>query len=149
MTDQSMNSQATPASGTRSLVIEKELPFPSAKVWRALTEGALIKEWLMENDFQPVVGHKFNFRSTPVPNWNGVIDCEVLVVEPGKKLSYTWSSMGMGTVVVWTLAPKSGGTLLRMEQSGFGPDQDRAYKGASYGWRNFIGNLERVISGLQ
>jgi uncharacterized protein YndB with AHSA1/START domain len=134
---------------TRSLVIEKELPHPLEKVWRALTEGVLIKEWLMDNDFQPVVGHKFNFRSKPVPNWNGVIDCEVQVVEPKKKLSYTWGAFGLGTVVVWTLAATEGGTLVRMEHSGFGPDQEAAYKGATYGWKKFIDGLERVVAGLQ
>ncbi len=70
------------AAPTRTLVIERELPHPPEKVWRALTESQLIEEWLMKNDFQPVVGHRFNFRSTPVPNWDGIIDCEVLVVEP-------------------------------------------------------------------
>ena len=134
---------------TRTLVIEREMPYPAEKIWRALTEGPLIKEWLMDNDFQPVVGHGFSFRSTPVPNWNGVIDSEVLVVEPSKKLSYTWGTMGMESVVVWTLVPTSGGTLLRMEQSGFGSDQDAAYKGATYGWNKFIGNMERVVAGLQ
>ncbi len=133
---------------TRTLVIEREMPYPPEKIWRALTEGPLIKEWLMDNDFQPVVGHGFSFRSTPVPNWNGVIDSEVLVVEPSKKLSYTWGTMGMESVVVWTLVPTSGGTLLRMEQSGFGSDQDAAYKGATYGWNKFIGNMERVVGGL-
>lgn len=136
-------------AATRTLVIEKELPYLPEKIWRALTEGPLIKEWLMDNDFQPAVGHKFNFRSTPVPNWNGIIDCEVLVVEPNKKLSYSWGTMGMGSVVVWTLVATSGGTLVRMEQSGFGPDQEAAYKGAKYGWQKFIGNLERVVAGLQ
>ena len=134
---------------TRTLVIEREMPYPPEKIWRALTEGPLIKEWLMANDFQPVVGHGFSFRSTPVPNWNGVIDSEVLVVEPSKKLSYTWGTMGMESVVVWTLVPTSGGTLLRMEQSGFGSDQDAAYKGATYGWNKFIGNMERVVGGLE
>jgi uncharacterized protein YndB with AHSA1/START domain len=133
----------------RSLVIEKEMPHPPEKVWRALTQGALIKEWLMDNDFQPVVGHKFNFRSTPMPNWNGVIDCEVLVVEPNKKLSYSWSSMGLGSVVVWTLIATAGGTLVRMEQSGFRPDQEANYQGAKYGWQKFIAGLERVVAGLR
>jgi uncharacterized protein YndB with AHSA1/START domain len=133
---------------TRSLVIEREMPYPPEKIWRALTEGPLIKEWLMDNDFQPAVSHKFNFRSTPVPNWNGIIDCEVLVVEPNKRLSYSWGTMGMESVVAWTLVPTSGGTLLRMEQSGFGSDQDAAYKGASYGWQKFIGGLERVVAGM-
>jgi uncharacterized protein YndB with AHSA1/START domain len=134
---------------TRSLVIERELPHPLEKVWRALTQGHLIQEWLMDNDFQPVVGHKFSFRATPVANWSGVIDSEVLVVEPNKKLSYSWGTLGVGTVVVWTLTATSGGTLLRMEQSGFGPDQDANYKGAKYGWTKFIGNLERVVGGLE
>jgi uncharacterized protein YndB with AHSA1/START domain len=134
---------------TRSLVIEKEMPYPLEKVWRALTQGALIKEWLMDNDFQPIVGHKFNFRSTPMPNWSGVIDCEVLVVEPNKKLSYSWSSMGLGSVVVWTLIATEGGTLVRMEQSGFRPDQEANYQGAKYGWQKFIAGLERVVAGLR
>ena len=136
-------------AATRSVVIEKELPHPPEKVWRALTEGALIKEWLMDNDFQPAVGHKFNFRSTPVPNWNGVIDCEVLVVEPNQKLSYTWGTLGQESVVVWTLVATDGGTLVRMEHAGFGPNQEAAYKGATYGWKKFIGGLERVVAGLQ
>jgi len=134
---------------TRTLVIEKEFSHPPEKVWRALTQGSLIKEWLMDNDFQAVVGHKFSFRATPVANWSGVIDSEVLVVEPEKKLSYSWGTLGVDTAVTWTLAATKTGTLLRMEQSGFGPDQDANYKGAKYGWAKFIGNLERVVGGLQ
>jgi uncharacterized protein YndB with AHSA1/START domain len=134
---------------TRSLVIEKQLPHPPEKIWRALTEGALLKEWLLDNDFQPVVGHKFTFRAAPRNNWNGVIDSEVLVVEPPRKLAYSWGALGPGSVVEWTLAAVEGGTLLRMEQSGFGPGQEANYKGASYGWNKFIVGLERVVAGLQ
>jgi len=133
----------------RTLVIEKEMSHPPAKIWRALTQGALIKEWLMDNDFQPVVGHKFNFRSTPNPHWDGIIQSEVLVVEPNQKLSYTWSSLGLVTVVVWTLTATGGGTLVRMEQSGFRTDQDQAYQGANYGWRKFVSLLEKVVNGLE
>jgi uncharacterized protein YndB with AHSA1/START domain len=136
-------------AATRSLVIEKEMPYPPEKIWRALTEGSLIKEWLMDNDFQPVVGHSFSFRSTPAPNWDGVIKSEVLVVEPNKKLSYSWGALGLESAVVWTLVATEGGTLVRMEHSGFQPDQEAAYKGAKYGWQKFIGSLERVVAGLQ
>jgi uncharacterized protein YndB with AHSA1/START domain len=136
----------TPA--TRSLIIEREMPYPPEKIWRALTQGSLIKEWLMENDFQPIVGHKFNFRTKPVANWNGVVDCEVLSVEPTKRLSYSWGSMGAGTVVIWTLVPTGGGTLVRMEQSGFSADQEANYQGAKYGWQKFIGCLEGVVARL-
>jgi len=137
------------AAPARSLVIEKEIPYSPEKSWRALTEGVLIKEWLMDNDFQPAVGHQFEFRAAPVPNWNGVINSEVLIVEPNKKLSYSWSSLGLQSLVVWTLVATKGGTLLRMEHSGFRPDQKAAYQGANYGWQRFIGNLERVVGGLQ
>jgi uncharacterized protein YndB with AHSA1/START domain len=140
-----MTDIATP----RTLVIEREMPHPPEKIWRALTEGQLLEQWLMKNDFRPVVGHRFSFRANPVPNWSGVIECEVLVVEPNSRLSYSWGTLGMETVVAWTLTPTQSGTLLRMEQSGFGPDREANYKGAKYGWRNFIGNLERVVGELK
>ena len=139
----------TNTTATHSVVIEREMPFPPDKIWRALTEGQLIEQWLMSNDFQPSVGHRFQFRSTPVPNWNGIIDSEVLLVEPKTRLSYSWGSLGLESVVTWTLTPTEHGTHVRMEHSGFRSDQDAAYKGATYGWRNFIGNLERVAGGLQ
>ncbi|MGA2417020.1 MAG: SRPBCC domain-containing protein [Candidatus Sulfotelmatobacter sp.] len=131
-----------------TLVVERVFPHPPEKLWRALTETPLIAQWLMKNDFEPVVGRKFQFRSEPVPNWNGVIDCEVLIVDRLKRLSYSWSSMGLDFVVLWTLTPGEGGTHLRMEQSGFRPDQQQAYKGANYGWQKFLGNLERVVAEL-
>ena len=92
---------------------------------------------------------QFNFRAPPMPKWNGIIDSEVLVIEPNKKLSYSWGSLGLESVVVWTLVPTKGGTLVRMEQSGFRADQEANYQGANYGWQKFIGGLERVVGGLQ
>lgn len=135
----------TDSATTRTLVIEREMPHPPEKIWRALTQSSLMEEWLMKNDFQPEVGHRFTFRATPMPKWNGVIDCEVLVVEPHSRLSYSWGSLGMGSVVTFTLTPTESGTHLRMEQSGFRPDQEANYKGANYGWQKFLGNLERVV----
>ena len=131
---------------TRSVVIERELAYPPEKIWRALTEGSLISQWLMDSDFEPAVGHVFQFRSTPVPNWNGIIDSRILVVEPTQKLAYTWGTMGQESTVTWTLLPTATGTLLRMEHAGFGPDQDHAYKGATYGWQNFFGKLEKLLA---
>jgi uncharacterized protein YndB with AHSA1/START domain len=95
----------TNTAPTRTLVVEREMPHSPEKVWHALTQSSLMEEWLMKNDFQPVVGHRFNFRATPVPNWNGVIDGEVLVVEPNSRLVYSWGSMGLESVVTWTLTP--------------------------------------------
>jgi len=138
-----MNSAGS--SATRSVVIEKEFAYPPEKVWRALTEGDLISQWLMENDFKPVVGHRFQLRSTPVPNWNGLIDGEVVIAEPYERLVYSWGALGLESAVAWTLTPTVRGTLLRMEHSGFREDQEAAYKGAGYGWQRFIGGLERVV----
>ena len=134
---------------TRSVIVEKEFPHPPEKVWRALTESSLIEQWLMKNDFQPAAGHPFTLRADPVPNWNGVIDCQVLAVEPGRTLSYTWGTLGLGSVVTFTLTPTGSGTHVRVEQSGFRPDQEAAYKGAQWGWQKFIGGLERVVAGLE
>ena len=133
----------TKTAPTRTLVIEREMPHPPEKIWRALTQSSLIEEWLMKNDFQPVVGHSFNLRA----DW-GVVDCQVLVVEPNSRLSYSWGSLGLKSVVAWTLTPTKGGTHVRMEQSGFGSEEDAYYKGASYGWQKFIDSLERVVGGL-
>src|SRR2546430_10133257 len=70
---------------TRSLVVEREMPHPPEKIWRAINQPHLIEEWLMKNDFKPVVGHRFDLRA----DW-GVVDCQVLAVEPNKTLSYTF-----------------------------------------------------------
>jgi len=138
----------TETATTRTLVIEREMPHPPEKIWRALTEGQLIEEWLLKTDFKPVVGHRFQFRREPMPNWNGIIDCEVLEVETNSRLSYSWGSLGLETVVAWTLTPTASGTQLRMEQSGFPSEEGANYKGARYGWRNFIDNLERLVGRL-
>ena len=131
------------ANDTKTLIVEREMPHSLDKVWRALTQSPLIEEWLMENDFQPVVGHRFDLRA----DW-GVVECQVLVVEPNETLSYTWEAMGLKSVVSWTLTATSSGTQLRMEQSGFRPDQQQAYAGAKYGWEKFFTGLERVAGGL-
>ena len=129
------------ATETLSVVVEREIPFPPEKIWRALTQPHLIEEWLMKNDFKPVVGHGFNLRA----DWGGV-DCQVLAVEPNKTLSYTWGAMGLESVVTWTLTPTRTGTRLRMEQSGFRPDQKQAFGGANAGWQQFFAKLEQTLA---
>jgi len=135
-------------TATRTLIVEREFPHPPEKVWRALTESPLIEQWLMKNDFKPLVGHSFSLHREPIANWDGVIGCRVLELEPLRTLSYTWNALGSEWVVKWMLTPTAAGTHLRMEQSGFRVDQDQNYKGAMYGWQKFIGGLERVVAGL-
>lgn len=136
------------SAATRSVVVEREIDHPPEKIWRALTQPHLIAEWLMKNDFSPVVGHRFNLSG----EWGGVLDCEVLVVEPNRTLSYTWNfahddpAYNLESVVTFTLTPTPAGTLLRMEQSGFRPDQKQAFGGAMAGWREFFAKLEKVLA---
>ena len=136
------------STATRSVVVERDIPFPPEKIWRALTQPHLIEEWLMKNDFKPVVGHHFNLRG----DWGGVLDCEVLAIEPNKALSYTWNfkhadaAFDLQSVVTFTLTPTRTGTLLRMEQSGCRPDQKQAFGGARQGWEQFFANLEQTLT---
>jgi uncharacterized protein YndB with AHSA1/START domain len=132
------------ATETRSVVVEREIAFPPEKIWRALTQPHLIEEWLMKNDFRPVLGHRFNLRA----DW-GAVDCQVQEVEPNKTLSYSWAAYGLESVVTWTLTPTSKGTRLRMEQSGFRPDQQQAYRGAKGGWPQFFAKLEQVLARIE
>ena len=133
---------------TRSVVVEREFSFPPEKLWRALTQPHLIEEWLMKNDFKPVVGHSFNLRG----DWGGVLDCEVLAVDPTRTLSYTWNfthddaAFDLRSVVTFTLTPTGTGTRLRMEQSGFQPSQKQAYGGANAGWQQFFAKLEALMA---
>ena len=133
---------------TRSAVVEREFAAPPEKLWRALTQPHLMDEWLMKNDFQPVVGHRFKLRG----EWGGVLDCEVLAVEPHRTLSYTWDfdhadpAFGLKSVVTFTLTPTAAGTHLRMEQAGFRPDQKQAFGGAHAGWSQFLDRLEQVLA---
>ena len=143
------------APPTGNIVVERLMPHPPVKIWRALTQGPLLETWLMKNDFQPVVGHKFNFRAAPAPpHWNGVVDCEVLAVEPPRRLAYSWNGSGEQaetgpkTVVTWTLTPTKAGVLVRMEQSGFREDQAWNMQGAEYGWKRMIAKLDEIAGEL-
>lgn len=134
------------SGAARTVVVERAIAQPPEKIWRALTQPHLIEAWLMKNDFAPVAGHRFRFRLDPQPGWDGVIACEVLAIEPNRNLSYTWRALGLDSVVVWTLTPTDSGTLLRMEQSGFRPEQRQAYQGAQYGWQTFFAKLEQHLA---
>jgi uncharacterized protein YndB with AHSA1/START domain len=135
---------SNPATKTRSVVVEREMPFSPQKIWRALTQPHLIEEWLMRSDFKLALDHRFKFTA----DW-GSVDCRVLTIEPEKALSYTWAAFGLESVVVWTLTPTSAGTRLRVEQSGFGTDQEQAYRGAKAGWLRFLVKLEETVARAQ
>jgi uncharacterized protein YndB with AHSA1/START domain len=142
---------------TRSIVVERTLPYPPEKIWRALTQPELIGQWLMPNDFAATVGHRFNFRTKPQGDWDGVVHCEVLEVEPWRRLRYSWRGGSndnprygsrLDTVVTWTLTPVEGGTHVRMAHDGFTPQNDFAYNAMSPGWGRVLEGVERVTATL-
>jgi uncharacterized protein YndB with AHSA1/START domain len=130
---------------TRSIKIKQMLPYPPEMVWRALTDADLLGKWFMQNDIQPIVGHEFEFRMAPQKGWDGITHCRVMVVEPNKYIAYTYSGKASGekalacagihsdtadkaakgifaeldTLLSFTLEPTCGGTLLKMEHSGY------------------------------
>ena len=133
-----MNEHPTP---TLSVVVEREFPHPPDKISAGPYRAGLIAGWLMQNDFAPVTDHRFKLRA----DW-GEVDCTVTEIEPFKMLAYTWVAYGLESVVRWTLAPSGAGTLVRMEQSGFQPEQTQAYNGAKAGWQHFFSGLETVVA---
>ncbi len=138
-----------PSSGTTSIVVERELPFPPEKVWRALTQPHLVEEWLMKDSFKPidgfrpVVSHRFSLGT----DW-GPVRCRVEAVEPLRTISYTWNTKDLESVVTWTLTPTSTGTRLRMEQTGFQSEQHPYYRGAKARWPQLLDALEQVLPRL-
>ena len=103
----------------RDLRFEAVYPHPIERVWRAITDPQAIARWLMKNDFEPRVGHKFQFRSKPMGNWDGIVNCEVLECEPPRRLVYTWNSNVVNTVLNITLERAGEGTKLVLEHKGF------------------------------
>ncbi len=138
-----MNTQNDETAETQTISMNFDLPHPPAKVWRCLTEPALLAKWLMATDLAPVVGKVFTFKAPSGPGWDGTVNCEMQEVEPQKRIRYSWGGGGLeGTVVTWTLTPtESGGTLLHLEHSGFRRDkgQARFFEGAKYGWQLMAG----------
>ncbi len=138
-----------------SISLEFDLPHAPEKVWRALTDPALLAEWLLPVlGFKPEAGAAFTFKTQPFPGWDGTVNCRVLEIEPQRKLSYTWTVPFLDTVVTFTLTPTAGGTgagprgpgtRLSIVQSGFQPDQKREFGGARYGWKMMGGKLVELL----
>jgi uncharacterized protein YndB with AHSA1/START domain len=116
-------------------------------VWEYLTTPHLIAQWLMPNDFKPIAGHKFQFRTNPriKAGFDGIVYCEVLEVIPHKKLSYSWKGgpapgrITLDSKVSWTLIPTPTGTRLQLLHEGFrGMKNFLAYVFMNAGWAKKI-----------
>jgi uncharacterized protein YndB with AHSA1/START domain len=136
----------TVPSQTDAISFGLDLPHPPEKVWRALTEPALLAEWLL-----PVIGldlapgAAFTFQAQPQPGWDGVVNCRVVEIEASRRLRYRWMVGAMDTVVTFTLDPTASGTHLSIVQTGFRPEQKQNFGGARYGWKMMGGKLADLL----
>jgi uncharacterized protein YndB with AHSA1/START domain len=141
---------------THAITVEQVLPYAVDKIWRTLTTSELLMKWLMPNDFQPTVGHRFNFRTKPIGDWDGVVHCEVLACDPPQLLRYSWKGGAdtnpdfgskLDSVVTWTLTPVEGGTQVRMVHDGFVfPGNRYAFDMMSPGWGKIVDAIGRVAA---
>ena len=130
-------------------------PHPPETVWEYLTNPDLMELWLMKNNFQPMVGADFQFRTNPIPSldFDGIFYCKVLEMVPFKKLSYSWRSgpgegeITLDSVVVWTLQPTDKGTKLILERSGFAKAENlNFFNGLTHGWLEKLDNIAKLIN---
>jgi uncharacterized protein YndB with AHSA1/START domain len=132
---------------TESISFEVDLHHPPEKVWRALTDPALLERWLLPViDLKLEPGSAFTFKTQAYPGWDGTVNCRVVEIEVYRKLSYTWSVPFLDTVVTFTLTPTASGTRLSLVQSGFKTDQKREFGGARYGWKMMGEKLVNLLA---
>lgn len=128
------------------------LPHPPEKVWQALTDADLLADWLMPNDFEPRVGHRFTFRTEPVPaqGFDGVVHCQVLDLVPSELLRISWAAGGIDTTVTWRLMPEGAGTRLLLDHEGFDEgdhEQQATRKVLGGGWSGHLARrLEQTLA---
>jgi uncharacterized protein YndB with AHSA1/START domain len=135
-----------PAQG-ETLSFEFDLRHKPEKVWRALTDPALLAEWLLPAvGFSLEPGAAFSFKAPPQPGWDGAVDCRLVEIEAHQKICYSWRVGEMDTLVTFSLTPTASGTRLSLVQSGFKPDQKRNFGGARYGWRMMGGRLVELLA---
>lgn len=92
---------------------------PIDRVWQALTDREALAAWLMPNDFAPVLGHEFTYRTEPRPGFDGIVHCKITELDPPRRLAYTWRGGPLNTVLTFTLESIPDGTRVHVEHTGF------------------------------
>lgn len=135
----------------RDILLQRFYPHPPKLVWRAITEAGLITCWMqMDNEFKPEVGHRFELRDIS-GNWDGVLYCEVLLVDPPSQLVYQFKGgvMKHATTVTFTLIPEANGTRLKLDHTGFTGLTDIAISGIiGLGWRRMLRHLSKTLTDI-
>lgn len=133
---------------------QMSFPHPPEVVWEYLTRSDLMELWLMKNNFRPVVGADFQFRTNPIPSldFDGICYCKVLEIVPFERLSYAWQTgpgneaITLDSVVTWRLQPTAAGTDLLLEHSGFvRKEHEGFYNGFNHGWPEKLQNIDKLL----
>jgi uncharacterized protein YndB with AHSA1/START domain len=139
--------ETTDPKQTDAVSFELDLKHSPEKVWRALTDPALLTEWLLPAvGFELAPGTPFTLKATPQPGWDGVVNCRIVEAEEQKKLSWRWIVGDIDTLLTFTLEPAVSGTRLSLVQSGFRPDQKQNFGGARYGWKMMTSKLVDLLA---
>lgn len=133
--------------------LTRAYPHPRSKVWRAITEPALVEKWLMRPEgLSPTVGTKFKLVAKPQPGWRGFVECEVLEVVHERRFVFSWvgDEKKKSMVVTFSLEDDGEGTRFTLDHTGFegvsGWLLARLMMGP--GWKKMMAKrLARVLSG--
>ena len=140
----------------QQIIVDEVFPHAPDTIWKTLTSADLMSRWLgmVPSGFEPVVGNRFTYRTTPAGEWDGTIQCEVLEVIPNERFVYSWrggheSNIGYGapldTLVTFTLEKTDGGTRMHVVHSGFVlPRNETAYRGMSGGWMKVVPRIGEI-----
>jgi len=138
---------STAPAQAEAISFDLDLPHRPEKVWRALTDPALLAEWLLPTvGFKPERGTSFTLQAPPQPGWDGIVDCRIIDLEPPTRLSYRWVVGELDTTVDFTLTPSAAGSRLLIVQSGFKEGQKKNWGGARYGWKMMGGKLIELLA---
>lgn len=116
-----------------------------ARVWRALTDPALVARWWAAGDIRAEVGHRFDMDMGP---W-GKQPCEVLAVEPARLFRFRFAQPTLDTIITFTLAPEGTGTRLTLTHDGFDLDSPmgrRAFEGMRPGWPGILAKIATTLA---
>lgn len=127
------------------ITVEHVYKQPPARVWRALTDPALVARWWAAGDIRAEIGHRFEMDMGP---W-GKQPCEVIAVEPGRLFRYRFAQPTLDTIITFALAPEGTGTRLTLTHEGFDLDSPmgrRAFEGMRPGWPGILAKIATTLA---